>query len=94
MAVLGSIYPLTVRYGLAGVVLSGLVGAVASSIAYATVLYLDLRTEMRAGVLWTGIATLCCFVSLIPVHLYREETWSWALSFPAVTIYVTVAPAN
>jgi O-antigen/teichoic acid export membrane protein len=87
-AVLASIYPLTIRFGLVGVVLAGVIGSVASSIAYVAALYRDFTAEMRTATTWTAIATLCASVALIPVHVYRAYAWSWAIAFPAVAIYL------
>jgi O-antigen/teichoic acid export membrane protein len=88
--VLGSIYPLTLRFGLAGVVSSGLIGAIASSIAYVSVLHHDFRAEMRTALAWTAIATIGSAAALLPVQLYAAERWSWALSFPAVALYLSL----
>lgn len=88
VTVLGSLYPLAMLYGLWGVVLSGVLGVAASAATFATVLYHEFKGEIRAGIWWTCIATLCCFVALIPVRLCQAFSWNWVVSFPAVALYL------
>lgn len=85
--VLAVLYPLTINYGLTGIVLGGLIGSAASALAYVIALRRACAPEMRVGLTWVLLATGSCAMAMVPVHAFRASPWSWLLSFPAVVLF-------
>jgi O-antigen/teichoic acid export membrane protein len=88
VAVLGSLYPLAVQFGVIGVVVSGVIGVFSGAITYAIVLWKHAPRDIRTGVVWAAIATACTLAAMIPVQLEHEWRYSWVLTFPALAVYV------
>lgn len=83
-----SLYPLTMEYGIYGVILAGGVAEVAKAVAFIAVLWKRLRDNMRTTAVWAIFSTIGVGAAVVPVYMYQGHPSSWLAAFPAAAIYV------
>src|SRR5207249_3113972 len=82
------IYPLTHRYRLVGSMIVGVIAVLANAVAFATLLKDVAREEIKAGVVWALMASVCCALAVAPAFLLGEHPLSYLMALPCGLIYV------
>lgn len=88
VTVLATLHPLASKFGLMGVVASGVVGTLVKAATYLTVLWSELGDDMRVALSWTLATSACAVLAMVPAQLVAAWPWSWALAGPAALSFV------
>ena len=82
--------PLAEAYGLWGVMISGTVGEIANAGTFVVMLRKQHRDCMRSALLWSTYTLVGLTAALAPLFVYREATWGWLLTLPALLVFVII----
>jgi len=81
------VFPASEVWGVFGVAASLTVAGTVKALAFIFVLWKENPRQMRLCLVWTFWATLATWAVLIPIYVFREETWNFLIGFLAIGAY-------
>lgn len=84
------LYPLTEIYGLYGVVAADILASGCNSVSFAVFMWKGYKNDMKTGMVWAFSSLVVCFVSVLPLYIYKDWTWRWTLALPCGLVYLAL----
>ena len=83
-----TLVPLSLAYGIYGVVAAGAIGELGNALTFVVVLWSTHRASMRTALGWTLTSTALTAGALAPLYYFGDWPWVWTLAAPLGLLYL------